>query len=116
MSGGKGKNKKNKNGGMSGGKSGAGGKANERPADAIEDPWRLKAKLQQGEIIGSYFKRGLPPAGKAAKRFSTDVAKARQQAQDAMTEHGIPAEYRKLVKKYFDSLQKLYKPDTKKEK
>ena len=100
---------------MKGGKSGAGGRASERTTDTVEEKWKLKSKLQSGDIIGSYFKRGLPPAGKAGKRFKRDVSQASREAQDAMSQEGIPSEYRRLVKKYFDSLQKIYEPDKEKD-
>jgi len=57
----------------------------------------------------------MPPSGKAAERYKNSVDKSKQQAYDSMSRQGIPTEYRKLVKKYFDSLKDIYEP-TKEEK
>jgi len=104
-----------KKGGMGGNGKGEGGVAPEEKSDITEKRWDIKSKIQSGDIIGKYFKRGMPPSGKAAERYKNSVDKSKQQAYDSMSRQGIPTEYRKLVKKYFDSLKDIYEP-TKEEK
>ncbi len=99
------------NGGMSGKGTGKGGVAPEENSDIKEKDWKIKGKLQSGDIIGHYFKRGMPPVGKAAERYKSSIDKSKQQAHDAMSQQGIPTEYRRLVKKYFDSLKDIYEPE-----
>ncbi|MCD4657283.1 MAG: hypothetical protein K8S87_07035 [Planctomycetes bacterium] len=101
------------NGGMGGGDvSGAGGTGSELATDFAEKDVKLRSMMQKGEIIGEYFKRGMPPTGKAIKTLESTIDRSKQEAQDAMTDQGVPPEGRKLVIEYFDRMRKFYKSTT----
>ena len=108
--GGMGNQKGSPNGGMGPGDvAGAGGKAPELSTDVAEKDVKLRSSLQKGEIIGEYFKRGMPPTGEAIKTLESTIDRSKQEAQDAMTDQGVPPEGRRLVIEYFDRMRKFYK-------
>ena len=108
--GGTGNQKVTANGGMGPGDvAGAGGTASELSTDVAEKDVKLHSALQKGEIIGEYFKRGMPPTGKAIKTLESTIDRSKQEAQDSMTNQGVPPEGRRLVIEYFDRMRKFYK-------
>ena len=103
-----GNNSGNKGGGMKGGESGKGGVAPEKDSDYVEKDVRFRSKLQAGEIIGKYSKRGSPPSGEVKKKLGKIINQSTQEAQDAMNDQGFSPDERNLVKNYFDQLRKHF--------
>jgi len=97
-------------GGGTGGKGtgDGGGAAPEKDSEYTEQDSKLRSKMQEGEIIGQYFKRGTPPTGEAKKKLGEVIDRSRQEAQDAMNDQGYsPAEH-KLIKGYSDYLRNMF--------
>lgn len=95
-------------GGMGGEGTGDGNVAPENDTDYLEKEVKFRSKLQAGEIIGQYSKRGNPPTGEAKKKVGEVIDRSRQEAQDAMNDQGFTPADRDLVKKYFDSLREHF--------
>lgn len=86
---------------------GQGGEAEENPNQKMAfDKTKLKGQFRKGEILGSLFTKGAPMKGEAKKEFTQAMSAEIQESTDALTKEDIPAGYKKLVKEYFDSVEK----------
>ena len=114
MEAGKGMGEKGEPGqGMAGGGPGQG----PRPEGTAENVGfdRTKLKGQQGpdgEIVGSFFIKGVPPKGPAEVKYVEMLGKYEHENAEALEKEPIPVGQREQVRKYFDSL----KPDADKPK
>ncbi len=69
------------------------------------DRTKVKTELGQGEIIGSFFVRGVPPKGPSETRYVELLGQYQHEATQALEREPIPAGQRDQVRKYFDSLK-----------
>lgn len=66
---------------------------------------KLKGERGEGEFIGSFFVRGVPPKGPAETKYTEMLGEYRQEAAQALEKEPIPADQRDQVRRYFDSLK-----------
>ena len=81
----------------------------ERPegqlGDVGFDRTKLKGPLGEGEFIGSFFVKGVPPKGPAETKYSEMLGEYEHQASQALEKEPIPAGQRDQVRRYFDALK-----------
>ena len=65
---------------------------------------QVKAQVQQGPIVASWYFKGDQAKGEAQRPFQEVVAASRDSAAEAIQDNQIPAKYQEAVKKYFGDL------------
>ncbi|GEM_PF-2406306 len=82
-------------------------------ADNVKfDRTKLKGvQGEEGEIVGSFFVKGVPPKGPAEVKYVEMLGKYEHENAEALEKEPIPVGQREQVRKYFDSL----KPEAKTE-
>ena len=91
-----------------------------RPEGIADGVGFEKTKLKgrqgpEGEIVGSFFVKGVPPKGPAEVKYVEMLGKYEHENAEALEREPIPVGQREQVRKYFDSLKPVAKPDAKPE-
>ena len=69
------------------------------------DRTKLKGPLGEGEFIGSFFVKSVPPKGPNETKYSEMLGEYEHQASQALEKEPIRASQRDQVRRYFDSLK-----------
>lgn len=88
-----------------GGGIGQGPRPEGNPGDIGFERTKLKGPLGEGEFIGSFFVRGVPPKGPAEVKYVEILRQYEQENTQALEKEPIPVGQREQVRKYFESLK-----------
>ena len=66
---------------------------------------KVKGQLGKGPILGAFTVKGLPPKGNTNVEYSDVVTRYKEAAEEALDKERIPANYRDLVRDYFESIE-----------
>ncbi|MBI2195010.1 MAG: hypothetical protein HYU36_23765 [Planctomycetes bacterium] len=66
---------------------------------------KVKGQIGKGPVLGSFMVKGLPPRGETTVEYSEVVTHYKEAAEDALDKERIPANYRDLVREYFESIE-----------
>ena len=66
---------------------------------------KVKGQLGKGPILGAFTVKGLPPKGNTNVEYSDVVTRYKEAAEEALDKERIPANYRDLVRNYFESIE-----------
>ncbi len=101
--GGKGKGKGNRNAGGSG--KGQGDRQKGQLDEAGFVKTKIKGRLGKGPILGSFMVKGMPPKGESNVEYKNAITNYKAAAEEALDKERIPANYRELVKDYFEAIE-----------
>lgn len=88
-----------------GGGIGAGPRPEGEPGDVKFDRSKLGGQMGEGELIGSFFVRGVPPKGPTQTKYVEMLEQYEHEASQALEKEPIPAGQRDQVRQYFDALK-----------
>jgi len=66
---------------------------------------KIKGQLGKGPILGSFMVKGLPPKGESNVEYKNAITNYKAAAEEALDKERIPANYRELVKDYFEAIE-----------
>ena len=66
---------------------------------------RVKGQIGKGPILGAFLIKGLPPKGESNVGYQDAVTNYKAAAEEALDKERIPANYRDLVRDYFDAIE-----------
>ena len=69
------------------------------------DRTKLKGKQGEGDIVGSFFVKGVPPKGPSEVKYVEMLGQYEHENAEALEKEPIPVGQREQVRKYFDSLK-----------
>ncbi len=72
---------------------------------------KLKGELGEGEFIGSFFVKGVPPNGPTQVKYVEMLERYEQDQARALEKEPIPAEQRESIRRYFDALKPPAEPE-----
>lgn len=66
---------------------------------------RVRGQIGKGPILGSFLVKGMPPKGESNVEYREAITNYRAAAEDALDKERIPANYRDLVREYFEAIE-----------
>jgi hypothetical protein len=92
-----------------GGGGGSGKGTGERERGKLEsaqfEQSKVSGRIGKGPILGSFFVKGMPPKGESNVEYRDAVTNYKAAAEEALDKERIPANYRELVRDYFDAIE-----------
>ena len=73
---------------------------------------KLKGEMGEGEFIGSFFVKGVPPKGPTQVKYVEMLEQYEHEQARALEKEPIPAEQRESIRRYFDALKPPAEPET----
>ncbi|TET33440.1 MAG: hypothetical protein E3J72_16815 [Planctomycetota bacterium] len=69
---------------------------------------KIDGKIGQGEIVGTYFHRGLPDKTSTEVQAAPSVPSVEQEEEEEINRTRVPRALRGVVKNYFDEWRKEF--------
>jgi len=106
LRGGRGNQGQGRGNGPGGGSGRGGGERDRGNLDAANfEKSRVRGQIGKGPILGSFLVKGMPPKGESNVEYREAITNYRAAAEDALDKERIPANYRGLVREYFEAIE-----------
>ena len=96
-----------------GGQPGGGARPPVQLGEHAFDRTKVSGPLGEGEMIGSFFVKGVPPKGSGEVHYVEMLGQYEHEMTQALEKEPIPAEQRESIRRYFDALKPPPEPEHK---